>query len=237
MHPNAHTSKHFDAELLHIRHRILEMGGIAEYQIRYAIEALRTHDSLLVEKVVEQELRVNQMECEIDEQCAQVIAKRAPTAFDLRFLMMSLKIITDLERIGDEAKKIALVSRQLLLNERKSPGYPEIRLMAAEVIDMLRRALDELARFETQDVAHIVRLDREVDEQFKSMLSELLHYMSDDPRTISSSIDKVFVAKALERIGDRDKNICPYVVYVTRGLDVRHTSAEDLEQVWRDQMQ
>jgi phosphate transport system protein len=237
MHPSAHISKTFDAELLHIRQRILEMGSIAEYQIRYALESLRTRDAALVEKVVAEEQRVNKMECEIDEQCTQVIAKRAPTAFDLRFLMMSLKIITDLERIGDEAKKITLVSRQLLLSERKSPGYPEIKRMAGEVVEMLRRALDELARFETSDVPDIIRLDREVDSQFKSILTDLLRYMSEDPRTISSSIDKVFVAKALERIGDHAKNISECVVYMTHGRDVRHTSLENIEQISREQAQ
>jgi phosphate transport system protein len=234
MHPSSHISKNFDAELLHIRQCILEMGGMAEYQIRYAVEALRTRDPLLVEKVVAEEQRVNQFECEIDELCAQLIARRSPTAFDLRFVLMSLKTITDLERIGDEAKKIALVSRQLRLSERKSPGFPEIRQMGNEVIDMLRRALDELARLEIDDVPGILRLDREVDEQFKTLLRALLTYMIEDPRTISASLDALFVAKALERIGDHAKNISQYVVYMAKGRDVRHSTPEIVEQTARE---
>jgi phosphate transport system protein len=234
MHSGAHTSKIFDAELSDIRQRVLEMGNVAEYQIRYAIEALRTHDATLVERVVLGELRVNGMEREIDAKCAEVIARRAPTAFDLRFVMMCFKIIADLERIGDEAKKIALVSRTLILSERKSPGFPEIKVMAAEVIDMLRRALDELSRLEVEDVAKIIRLDRQVDAQFKAILGDLLQYMSGDPRTITSSIDKLFVAKALERVGDHAKNISEYVVYMTHGQDVRHTSLEHIEQTTRE---
>ena len=129
----AHTSKHFDAELETIRTQVLEMGGIVEYQIRYAVEALRSGDAALVTRVIHDEVRVNQLEREIDEACTHVIARRAPAANDLRFLMMVYKTLTDLERIGDEAKKIALVARGLRLAERSSPGLPQIQRIAALV--------------------------------------------------------------------------------------------------------
>ena len=153
MQPAAHTSKHFDAELENVRSQVLEMGGIAEYQIRYAVEALRTGDLALVNRVIADEVRVNQLEREIDEICTQTIARRAPAANDLRFLMMVYKTLTDLERIGDEAKKIAFVARTLRLAERSSPGMPQIQRVAALVIGMLRHALDSLARLE----AHVRR--------------------------------------------------------------------------------
>ena len=229
-----HISKHFDAELDHIRRRILEMGGIVEYQIRYAVESLRNRNVELIETVAREELRVNRLQCEIDEECTQVIARRSPTAFDLRFLLMSMKTITDLERIGDEAKKIAFMSRELRLNERTSPGLPEIKIIANEVIEMLRMGLDELARMETSEVTDVLRMDREVDAQFKAMLRATLTYMIEDPRTISASLDALFVAKALERIGDHAKNIAEYVVYTSKGRDIRHRSLEEVEAATRD---
>ena len=229
MQPAAHTSKDFDAELENIRSRVLEMGGIVEYQIRYAVEALRRGDVALVNRVIQDELKVNQLEREIDEACTQVVARRAPAAGDLRFLMMVYKTITDLERIGDEAKKIALVARGLRLNERVSPGFPELRVVAAMVIDMLRRTLDSLARHEAQDAPEVVRLDEEVDEHFSALLRRLLTYMIEDPRTISRAIDLVFVAKALERVGDHAKNISEYVIYMIHGKDVRHVSLGEIE--------
>jgi phosphate transport system protein len=229
MPPAAHTSRDFDAELDHIRTRVLEMGGIAEYQIRYAVEALRRGDPALAKRVVEDELKVNELEREIDAACTHVIARRSPAAGDLRFLTMVYKTITDLERIGDEAKKIALVARGVRLNERASPGFPEIRVLASMVIDMLRRALDSLARLEAQSAPEVVRQDEEVDDSFKALLREVLTYMIEDPRTISRSIDVIFVGKALERIGDHAKNISEYVIYMILGKDVRHVSLEEIE--------
>jgi phosphate transport system protein len=207
------------------------MGGIVEYQIRYAVEALRRGDPALAKRVVEDELKVNELEREIDAACTHVIARRSPAAGDLRFLTMVYKTITDLERIGDEAKKIALVARGVRLNERASPGFPEIRILASMVIDMLRRALDSLARREAQSAPEVVRQDEEVDDSFKALLRELLTYMIEDPRTISRSIDVIFVGKALERIGDHAKNISEYVIYMSLGKDVRHVSLEEIEAV------
>ncbi len=229
MPPATHTSKHFDAELEAIRTHVLEMGGLVEYQIRYAVEALRTGDMALVNRVMADEAQVNQAEREIDETCTQVIARRAPAANDLRFLMMVYKTLTDLERVGDEAKKIALVARSLHLAERSAPGVAQIQRVAALVIDMLQRALDGLARLEPQSATDVARLDEEVDEHFKGILRQLLTYMIEDPRTISRSIDMIFVAKSLERIGDHAKNISEYVVYMAKGKDVRHVSLAEIE--------
>lgn len=229
MPPATHTSKHFDAELETIRTQVLEMGGLVEYQIRYAVEALRTGDMALVNRVIADEAQVNQAEREIDEACTQVIARRAPAANDLRFLMMIYKTLTDLERVGDEAKKIALVARSLHLAEHSAPAVAQIQRVAALVIDMLQRALDGLARLESQSAPEVARLDEEVDEHFKGILRQLLTYMIEDPRTISRSIDMIFVAKSLERIGDHAKNITEYVVYMAKGKDVRHVSLAEIE--------
>jgi phosphate transport system protein len=233
MQTTAHWSKDFDADLLALRSQVLEAGGIVEYQVRYAIEALRTGERALVARVIADEERVNRLEREIDEACTHVIARRAPAAGDLRLLVMIYKAITDLERIGDEAKKIALVAREVRLNERITPGFAEIRMVSTVVVDMLRRALDALARLEAESAPDIARMDREVDGHFKSIVRQLLTYMIEDPRTISPALDLVFVAKALERVGDHAKNISEYVVYMIKGRDVRHLPLEEMERVAR----
>jgi phosphate transport system protein len=228
-----HSSSDFDAELAAIRARLLEAGGLVEYQIRYAIEALRTGDRALVTRVIADEQRVHSLEHSIDEACTTVIARRAPAAGDLRFVIMAYKTITDLERIGDEAKKIALLARNVRLSEQSRPGYQEVKAMSALVTDMLKRSLDGIARGATAGAPEVARLDRDVDERFRGILRELLTYMIEDPRTISPVLDIVFVAKSLERIGDHAKNISEYLVYMIKGRDVRHTSIEELEQVAR----
>jgi len=233
MQQTAHSSSDFDAELAAIRAQILEAGGVVEYQIRYAIEALRTGDRSLITRVISDEERVHALERSIDAACTHVIARRAPAANDLRFVMMAYKTITDLERIGDEAKKIALLARNLRLSERMRPGHRDIKSVSTIVIEMLRRALDGIARSAAEDAPEVARLDDEVDERFRSILRELLTYMIEDPRTISPALDIVFAAKSLERIGDHAKNISEYVVYMIKGRDVRHTSFEVLEQAAR----
>jgi phosphate transport system protein len=226
--PEPHTSKRFDEDLASLRGRILEMGSIAEYQIRYAIEGLRGSDPRHITKVIAEEVRVNAMEVEIDALLSKVLARRFPTAVDLRFVLAASKMVTDLERVGDEAKKIALTAQRLAERERLRHGYAEIGVVAQIVIDMLRRALDAFARLEDGDALAIQQQDETVDDHFHAILRQLLTYMIEDPRTISPAIELVFVAKSLERIGDHAKNISEYVVYVTRGHDVRHVSRDEM---------
>ena len=226
---NEHTSKKFDSELEGIRNRVLQMGGMVELQIVKAMEGLSDGDPLLIDQVIENDNRVNLLEIELDEACNQVIAKRQPTAVDLRMVSTVQKTITDLERIGDEAKKIAKTAKQLHSNG--SPFMPQIRLghIADAVVDMLRTALDAYARLDTVAAAQVVRHDKEVDAEFKGIMRQLITYMMEDPRMISQSIELMFVAKSVERIGDHAKNIAEYVVYMVKGRDVRHTSLEEIE--------
>jgi phosphate transport system protein len=226
---NEHTSKKFDSELEGIRNRVLQMGGMVELQIVKAMEGLSDGDPLLIDQVIENDNRVNLLEIELDEACNQVIAKRQPTAVDLRMVSTVQKTITDLERIGDEAKKIAKTAKQLHSNG--SPFMPQIRLshIANAVVDMLRTALDAYARLDTVAAAQVVRHDKEVDAEFKGIMRQLITYMMEDPRMISQSIELMFVAKSVERIGDHAKNIAEYVVYMVKGRDVRHTSLEEIE--------
>jgi phosphate transport system protein len=231
-----HISTQFDVQLEQVRSKVLHMGGAVEDQLSLAVRALKSGEMFLIEQVLDVELQVNALEMEIDGLCTNIIARRTPTAIDLRVLTMAVKTITDLERVGDEAKKIALMAREFFRNGRGyMPRYTEIQRMSAIVIDMLRQALDGFARLDAEAAPEIARRDVEVDDSFRAILRELLTYMIEDPRTISATLDIVFVAKALERVGDHAKNISEYVVYMIKGKDVRHLSAEEIEQAVKSQ--
>ena len=225
-----HTLKQFDAELEAVRARVLQMGGLVEEQIVRAMESLANGNVQMAARVVEDDHRVNGLEVAIDEECSTIIARRQPAAVDLRMLMMVVKTITDLERIGDEAAKIARMTQ--LIYEADRPFVPrtnDIRHMADVALAMLRNALDAFARLDLSVAAKVVRQDDNVDESFRAILRQLITFMMEDPRTISHSIEILFIAKALERIGDHAKNMSEYVVYMVKGKDVRHTGPEGVE--------
>ncbi len=227
-----HTYKQFDADLENIRSSVLQMGGLVEEQISNAIEALINADLELAEKVINNDHQVNGLEVALDEDCTQFIARRQPTASDLRMVMTVVKTITDLERIGDEAAKIARMARRIHESDRLTqPRFNEIKYMSNVVLEMLRRALDGFARLDVSSAADIVRQDMQVDEEFRLVLRHLITFMMEDPRTISVFIDIMFVAKAIERMGDHAKNMSEYVVYMVKGKDVRHTTVEEIERV------
>ncbi len=225
-----HTSKRYDAELEAVRSRVLQMGGLVETQITAAIEALSTGNLQLADQVVANDHRVNALEVKIDEECSQIIARRQPAAQDLRMIMTVIKMITDLERIGDEAEKIARMTKLIYSSERLLlPRFAEIKVAAGYALDMLKKALDSFARVDLAAAAAVVKQDRLLDDQFRGILRQLITFMMEDARTISTSIEILFVAKALERIGDHSKNMSEYVVYLVKGKDVRHVTAEEFE--------
>ncbi|MFN3715865.1 MAG: phosphate signaling complex protein PhoU [Thiobacillus sp.] len=225
-----HTNKQFDAELESVRANVLKMGGLVEEQIVNAVEALVKGDLELAERVETNDHNVNALEVTVDEDCANIVARRQPTASDLRMVMMVVKTITDLERIGDEAAKIARMAKLIHKAERISlPRFSEVKYMSDLVLDMLRKALDGFARLDATKAVDIARADQQVDEEFRLNLRHLITYMMEDPRTISVFIDILFVAKAIERMGDHAKNMSEYVVYMVKGKDVRHTSLEEIE--------
>ena len=227
---NDHISRQFDAELEAIRANVLQMGGLVESQIKSAVESLLSGDVALMTRVIEDDHRVNAMEVKIDESCSHVIARRQPTAGDLRLIMTVVKTITDLERIGDEAEKIARMAK--LLSQKHGlalPRYHEISHAAEIAVEMLRKSLDAFARLDVAMAAQVVRQDDQVDEEFRAIMRYLITFMMEDPRTISTSLEILFVAKAIERIGDHAKNMSEYVVYMVKGKDVRHTSIEEIE--------
>ncbi|BEV73763.1 MULTISPECIES: phosphate signaling complex protein PhoU [unclassified Paludibacterium] len=222
-----HTSKQFDLELENVRTRVLQMGGLVEQQIRSAIEALMAGDIEKLQKVVDQDTQVNAMEVSIDDDCTHIIARRQPAASDLRMVMTVIKTITDLERIGDEAQKIARMGKTIYQTERyQVPRFREIRKMAEVALGMVRRALDAFARMDVSAAEELEREDRRLDDDFNAELRQLITFMMEDPRTISMSIDTLFMAKAIERIGDHATNISEYVVYLVKGTDIRHLPPE-----------
>ncbi len=225
-----HTSKQFDAELEAVRARVLQMGGLVESQIKFAIESLVNGDVAQMNRVIADDHRVNALEVEIDESCVRIIARRQPAAGDLRMVMMVIKTITDLERIGDEAEKIARMAKLLSQRERLIlPRYTEIKHAAELALDMLRKSLDAFARLDPSCAAQVVRQDEQVDEEFRAIMRYLITFMMEDPRTISTALEILFVAKAIERIGDHAKNMSEYVVYMVKGRDVRHVTVEEIE--------
>lgn len=224
-----HTSKQYDVELESVRAKVLEMGGLVEQQIVNALESLTNADLKLAKDVMERDTRVNALEVQVDEDCSHIIARRQPAARDLRMIMMMVKTITDLERIGDEATKIARTTQRLYEQDRMyQPRFTEIRTMVGIVREMLRMSLDSFARLDVSQTADVAKQDEQVDEQFRSAMRQLITFMLEDPRTISMSLEVLFVAKAIERIGDHAKNISEYVVYMVKGKDIRHTSIEDI---------
>lgn len=225
-----HTSKQYDAELESIRAKVLEMGGLVEQQIVNALEALTKLDPNLAKQVMLSDAQVNQLEVQVDEECSRIIARRQPAASDLRMVMTILKTITDLERIGDEATKIARTAQRIFDEDRMyKPRFNEIKTMVGLVSEMLRTALDSFARLDVTKTVDVARQDELVDEHFRAATRQLITYMLEDPRTISMSLEVLFVAKAVERIGDHAKNIAEYVVYMVKGIDVRHVSMQEME--------
>ena len=227
-----HISKQFDADLKAVRMSVLKMGGMVEEQIEHAVKALTTADQDLMEQVVADDHRVNEMEVSIDEICSQIIARRQPAAGDLRMIIMVIKIITDLERMGDEAAKIARMAQLIYANDRiRKPRFHEIRHVANIAMEMLRKSLDAFARLDVAEAAQVARQDELVDEEFRSIIRQLVTFMMEDPRNISSSIEILFAAKAIERIGDHAKNMSEYVIYLVKGKDVRHAGIKEIERV------
>jgi phosphate transport system protein len=225
-----HTYKQYDAELESVRAKVLQMGGLVEQQIVNALDALVNANANLAESVISNDHRVNGLEVQIDEDCSHIIARRQPAAGDLRMIMMVVKTITDLERIGDEATKIARVAQKIYESDRMyTPRFTEIKTMVGFVREMLRTALDAFARLDVSKTVDVARQDEQVDEQFRAAMRQLITFMLEDPRTISMSLEVLFVAKAIERIGDHSKNIAEYVVYMVKGKDVRHTTVQEME--------
>ena len=225
-----HLSTQFDSELNGVSSRVMEMGGLAESQIHQAIYALSKFSAEAAQQVIEREPRVNAMEIEIDRELSSIIARRQPTARDLRLLIAISKTTANLERVGAEAEKIARMVKSIIESgaARTLPSS-ELRVAADLASGLLRKALDAFARLDTAVAVTILKEDDLIDREFDGFVRKLITYMMEDPRTISASLDLLFLAKAIERIGDHAKNIAEFIIYIVKGADVRHTTMEQVE--------
>jgi len=226
-----HISKQFDAELESVRSRVLQMGGLVEEQILRAVESLDSGDMERIEKTIADDHRVNALEVGLDEACVHIIARRQPAAGDLRLLITVIKTITDLERIGDEAEKIARMAKLIHAAERQHMPRIEIKHVAQRAVAMLRQSLDAFARLDVAEAMRVVKQDSAVDDEFRAIMRQLITFMMEDPRTITRALEILFIAKAIERIGDHAKNMSEYVIYLVKGRDVRHVSVDEMERL------
>ena len=232
--PDKHLSTQFDSELNAVSSRVMELGGVVEAQIRQAIYALSQFSVEAADQVTEIEQRVNAMEVEIDHDLSSIIARRQPTARDLRLLIAISKTTANLERVGDEAEKIARMVRSIVQSgQSRSLPATELRVAADMASGLLRKALDAFARLDTVAAVSILKEDDLIDQEFDGFVRKLITYMMEDPRTISASLDLLFVAKAIERIGDHAKNIAEFTIYIVKGTDVRHSSMDQIESAIR----
>jgi phosphate transport system protein len=228
--PDKHLSSQFDADLNNISSHVMALGGLVESQIRQAVFALSQFSTEVADDVLVAEVKVNSAEVEIDREIASIIGRRQPTARDLRLLMAMSKTTANLERVGDEAAKIARMVKSIVGSSApRSLPSGDLRLSAELASGLLRKALDSFARLDVPMAVSILREDNDIDLEFDGFVRKLITYMMEDPRTISPSLDLLFIAKAIERIGDHAKNIAEFVIYIVKGEDVRHTPLADVE--------
>ncbi len=229
-----HLSSQFDSELTGVSNRVMQMGGLVEAQIRTAVQALSQFSVELADQVTATESQVNAMEVEIDHDLSSIIARRQPTARDLRLLIAISKATANLERAGDEADKIARMVKSIIESgaSRALPAS-DLRVAADLASSLLRKSLDAFARLDTSMALSILKEDNAIDREFDGFVRKLITYMMEDPRTISPSLDLLFLAKAIERIGDHAKNIAEFTIYIVKGEDVRHTPLDQIESVVR----
>jgi len=226
---STHISQQFNTELDTVRNQVMTMGGLVENHVQSACTALVEGDMALAEQIVDDDFKVNAMEVKIDDQCTQIIARRQPTAGDLRLVMMIVKTITDLERIGDEAEKVAKMARQLAEMDSSKEQYVEIRHLGEHVRKMLHDALDAFARTDVEAAIQVAAEDEKVDQDYDAITRQLITKMMEDPKEIQRSLNVLWAARALERIGDHAKNICEYVIYLVKGKDVRHVTLDQMK--------
>ncbi|MBX2837002.1 MAG: phosphate signaling complex protein PhoU [Gammaproteobacteria bacterium] len=229
LHLDQHISQQFNLELEDIRNKVLTMGGLVEEQVTNGLAALLEGDVELAQSVVERDFEVNKLEVEIDEECTQVLARRQPAASDLRLIVAVIKVITDLERIGDEAEKLGRFSVELAASG-DTPAYrKELRHLGELVRSMLRESLDAFARLDADAAIKIAARDVEVDSEYDTLLRALTTHVMEDSSQVRKLLRITWCARALERIGDHSENICEYVVYLVKGRDIRHTSFDQIQ--------
>jgi len=227
---NHHISSQFNEDLQAVNTKFMTMGGLVEQQVTNAIHALLDTDVNMALEVQFKDNAVNKLESEIDEALTLILARRHPAASDLRMVIAMSKANTDLERIGDEAAKIARIAQNLCEEGGSPRGYMETRHIGNQVRVMIHEALDAFARLDIDQALHVLLADADIDREYQSATRTLMTYMIEDPRHISRVINVLWVLRSLERIGDHARNISEQVIYMVKGLDVRHASLEEIEQ-------
>lgn len=225
-----HISRQFDQELDEIRSRVLKMGGLVEAQLDKTLDALRSGDSSGIKDVEKLDRKVNKLEMQIDEECTQILAKRQPAAGDLRMIIATTKSVRDLERIGDEAERVAHMVRHVLDNGAPAKSYKGLLSLGVEVKSLLHSTLNTYARMETRSAVKNMRKDQEIDDEYARVVMHLIEFMKTDPEQIADALDVMWAARSLERIGDHCINICENVIYLVEGEDVRHTKLSRIKE-------
>ncbi|MFG6176361.1 phosphate signaling complex protein PhoU [Halomonas sp. THAF12] len=223
-----HISRQFNHELEELKTHLMAMGGLVEKQVQDAVRSLLDGDSALAERVVDNDRAVNDMQIKIDDECTRVLARRQPAASDLRLVLAVIRAASDLERIGDEASKIARNALELVESHNGSRGFVEVRIISEHVRKMVRDALTSFARFDTELALQVVQEDDQVDSEYQSAMRSLMTFMMEDARSISPVLGIMWILRALERVGDHANNLAEYVIYLVKGLDIRHTDPDDL---------
>jgi phosphate transport system protein len=226
-----HISNKFNDELMALKTRFLKMGGLVETQIDSAVKALVDGDGYLAEEIRAKDKLVDRMEMDVDEEAMLIIARRQPTARDLRLVISVIRMVADLERVGDEAKKIAKFAIKLSEEGQSPQGYVEVRHIGAHVMGMLHDSLDAFARLDSEQALRVMKEDKRVDEEYQGAARTLLTFMMEDARNISRCMSVMWVLRALERVGDHACNIAENVIFMVKGEDVRHTPMEEAERV------
>ena len=230
-----HISRQFNQELEMLRQDVMGMGGVAEEMVRDAISALVNGDTALAQQVIDMDDQVNQMEKEIDEQCTMILARRQPTASDLRLVLAIIRTVNDLERVGDEAEKIARIAMRLADTDRPRGNYHELETMGATVRGMLHDALDGFVRMVPEVAVALVHQDKKVDAEYEGLLRQYYTVLIEDPRNTRRILDCIWVARSLERVGDHAKNIGECIIYLVEGKDIRHANVKEMEDALQDQ--
>jgi phosphate transport system protein len=229
LHIDQHISRKFNEELEDIRNRVMIMGGMVEKQCWTALNALIEGDSTKAQTVATSDYQINKIEVEIDAECTDVLARRQPAASDLRMILTVIKTITDLERIGDEAEKIGRFALSLADDHQQNSYYKDLQHLGEEVINMLHDSLNAFARMDVDEAISIAARDPRIDQEFDALGRLLITHMMEDPREIKNVLNLNWCARSLERIGDHASNICEYVIYLVKGMDVRHISLEQIQ--------
>lgn len=228
LHLGQHISRRFNEELEGVRSQVLHMGGVVEAQLANALKALVNKETALAKEVTKADAVVNSLEVEIDEECARIVARRQPAATDLRLVIAVIKIISDLERMGDEAKRVAIMARSEMDDALDDELRADLQHMGDLVREMLRQVLDAFARTDVDTAVVVLKADKKVDRKYKKIIKQLIQRMAKDPQSVAVILNIMWAARSLERLGDRCLNIAEHVIYMVLGTDVRHIKLDDL---------